>query len=140
MKPDGAGRQLPAILVDDRHVLTRRRQAHRAGLDLHVERVVIADRQPELGGAEMIHRRHAPDPLEELHHLAVQRLAAARDRPQRRRRQSRDRLPSAIRLRSTVGVVARLLTRWRTSISRQTSGVAFASTQSTDAPIVSAGR
>ena len=87
--------------------------SHRARLHRHGDGVVVADRQAELGGAEMIHRCDAPDPLERTpttspFNGSPQLEIARTDAPN-----ARIASPCAIRLRSTVGVVARLLTRQR---------------------------
>ncbi|CPO78090.1 Uncharacterised protein [Bordetella pertussis] len=49
-------------------------------------------------------------------------------------------MPSAITPRNRVGVVAKLLTRWRASTSRHTSGVGLAASDTMVAPMASAPR
>ena len=83
-QPDRFRRQLLARLADDRHALSGRRKPHRAGLHLHCKAIVVADRQSELCGSEMIHRNDAPGTSKEIHDFRVQRLAATRYRTNRR--------------------------------------------------------
>ena len=70
-------RHLMPLVVHDRRRAAWERPSHRAGLDLHVDRVEVADRQAELARAVVVHHRHAPLLAEEGDDLGVQRLAAA---------------------------------------------------------------
>ena len=131
-QPDRSWRQFLACLVDDRHASVRAQAAPSSRASPASQAVVIADRQPEFGGAEMIHRRARPRRARKNSTTsAVQRLAATRYRPNAGADRRRSISPCAIRLRSTVGVVARLVTLYRRMMSRQTSAVALGSTHST---------
>ncbi|VDL03745.1 hypothetical protein FR5810_01798 [Bordetella pertussis] len=77
-----AGQRLAGV-VQHGDLVAGKRQAHGAGLGRHRDRIEVAHRQAVLGGAEMVHRRAAPGLLEEFHHLAVERLAAAGYGPHR---------------------------------------------------------
>ena len=139
-QPDRFRRQLLARLVDDRHALSGRRKPHRAGLHLHRKAIVVADRQSEFCGSEMIHRNDAPGISKEIHDFRIQRLAATRYRPNRRseisyRLAARHQAPQH---RRRCGQVGHACTDGM--MSRQTSGVAFASTHKTGMPIANAGR